>query len=119
MSKGLKLFILVLIFIGGVSAVVILFHDKNTPSQKDLVIETHKAVAQAKILFRVRLAGGVDMENGPCLSDDFMPDWVVDVVHTPRNEVDNLPDNQCPSFRSGKTTHFVELDTSGNLVRAR
>ena len=57
------------------------------------------------------------MSSGPCLSNGT--EWVVDVVHNPRQAVDDLPANQCPSYLSGLSKHFIELDLSGNLVRAQ
>lgn len=61
-----------------------------------------------------------DLSNGPCLSDNnpdwTISDWVCDVAHSPRQSVDNLPENQCSDFREGKAKHFVEVDTSCNLI---
>jgi hypothetical protein len=77
-----------------------------------------EAIRRAKELFAHRKAAGVDFSNGPCLSEEIMPDWCVDVAHNPRQAVDNFPDNQCRSHREGRVHHFVELDTDGNLIRA-
>jgi len=44
-------------------------------------------------------------------------DYAVDVVHVPRNEVDNKIENQCEDYRSGKARQFIELDQEGNIVR--
>lgn len=76
------------------------------------------AVSKAKDLFKQKLAEGTDMSNGPCLSNEIIPDWVVDVAHNPREAIDNQPGNQCSAFREGKAHHFVELDPMGNLIRA-
>jgi hypothetical protein len=63
-----------------------------------------------------------DLNNGPCLLDpDPYPDmsnWVCDIAHDPRQDVDNLPENQCSAFREGRAKHFVELDENCNLIRA-
>jgi len=32
--------------------------------------------------------------------------------------VDNKPENQCSAFREGKAKHFVEVNTSCELIRA-
>ena len=61
---------------------------------------------------------GKDVSNGPCLTNELTPDWVADLVHVPREAIDNLPENQCSAFREGKAHHFVELDLKGSLVRA-
>jgi hypothetical protein len=72
----------------------------------------------AQALFREKKAQGLDMSNGPCLAEEIIPDWCVDVAHSPREEVDNLPQNQCQSWRAGRVHHFVELDPDGNVIRA-
>jgi len=35
--------------------------------------------------------------------------WVCDIAHNPRTEEDNIPDNQCSSYREGKAKHFIEV----------
>lgn len=81
--------------------------------------EVDTAINQAKFLYSQRKAMHEDFSSGPCLSNALMPDWVVDIVHNPRLPIDDLPENQCPAYIQGKAHHFVELDTEGNLVRAR
>jgi uncharacterized protein YceK len=61
---------------------------------------------------------GVDLSNGPCLHEQIAADWVCDVAHNPRIEIDNRPENQCQSFSSGLAHHFVEVDDECNLIRA-
>ena len=73
-------------------------------------------VTKAKAVFAHAKARGIDMSRGPCLGL-IAPGWVVDVAHEPRQPVDDEPQNQCADFRSGKATHFVELDPQGNLIR--
>lgn len=62
------------------------------------------------------------LKNGPCLSiikpDWNINDWVCDVAHSPRQDVDNLPENQCSAYREGTAKHFVEVDPNCNLIRA-
>jgi hypothetical protein len=64
----------------------------------------------------------IDLSNGPCLSDDNpdwdVEDWVCDVAHSPREPVDNLPENQCQDYRERKATHFVEVDPDCNFIKA-
>lgn len=81
--------------------------------------EIDTAVNQAKHLYNQQKALGEDFSNGPCLSNALLPGWVLDIVHSPRQPVDNLPANQCSAYLEGRATHFVELDTEGNLVRAQ
>lgn len=64
----------------------------------------------------------LNLSNGPCLSDNNsdwnVTDWVCDVAHSPRQDIDNLPGNQCQAFRNGQAHHFVEVNTTCNLIRA-
>ena len=57
-------------------------------------------------------------ENGPCISDEIIKDWVCDVAHFPRIEEDNFPQNQCNAYRAGVAHHFVEVDTECNFIRS-
>lgn len=59
----------------------------------------------------------INMSNGPCLSNNITSDWVCDIAHNPRQDIDNLPENQCEAFRQGKAHHFVELDENCNIIR--
>ena len=47
-----------------------------------------------------------------------MPDWVADIAHDPRGDVDDEPENQCRRYRDGEASHFVELTPEGELIRA-
>lgn len=76
------------------------------------------AVTEAKALYALREGQGMDFSSGPCLSDNLLPDWVADIAHNPRQAVDDLTVNQCPSYVAGTNKHFVELDTEGQLIRA-
>ncbi|MFC1687477.1 hypothetical protein ACFL0L_02765 [Patescibacteria group bacterium] len=76
------------------------------------------AISKAKELWRAYSFSGEDLSDGPCLSNEVIPGWVADVVHDPRQAIDNDPANQCSAYRSGEATHFVELDIDGNLIRA-
>lgn len=77
------------------------------------------AIRRAMELYRQRQAEGMDLSNGPCLSEEVIPGWCVDIAHNPRQPIDDEPDNQCASFLEGRVSHFVELDPEGNLIRAR
>jgi len=73
-------------------------------------------------LCRIAHKEGVNLAPGPCLSDLYstgwdINDWVCDVAHAPRQPVDNLPQNQCSTFREGKAHHFVEVDENCNVIR--
>jgi len=85
--------------------------DQKIQADKDL------AVAQAKELYRQAIMEGIDLANGPCLSNNLIPDWVADIAHNPRLSIDDLPENQCSAFREGSAHHFVELDLEGNIIK--
>ncbi|TSC88260.1 MAG: Uncharacterized protein G01um10147_165 [Microgenomates group bacterium Gr01-1014_7] len=81
--------------------------------------EVETAVNQAKHLFGLEKQAGRDFSSGPCLSNALLPGWVLDIAHNPRQAIDDLPENQCSSYREGRALHFVELDPEGNLIRAQ
>lgn len=89
----------------------------NTNSVKQRVTK-EAAVAEAKAVYILQEGQGIDFTNGPCLSNNLLPDWVADVAHNPRQPVDDLPENQCRAYREGTAKHFVELDPEGQLIRA-
>ena len=68
-------------------------------------------------LYATKKQAGIDLTNGPCLGY-AADDWVVDIAHNPRQEIDDKPQNQCAEFRKGQAHHFIELDLDGNLIRA-
>ena len=79
--------------------------------------EKEAAAAAAVAAYERAVEQGVDMRNGPCLGE-IMDNWVADVAHDPRTELDDDPANQCEAYRSGEADHFVELDQDGNVIRA-
>jgi hypothetical protein len=44
---------------------------------------------------------------------------VADVVHSPRDPIDDLPENQCQAYLEGRAKHFVEIDVNGNIIRVK
>jgi hypothetical protein len=79
--------------------------------------ERDAAIAAARDAYDEAIEQGVDMSNGPCLGE-IKENWVADVAHEPREEIDDDPANQCEAYRKGEADHFVELDPEGNLIRA-
>lgn len=76
-----------------------------------------EALKNALNLYIAKKQAGVDFSMGPCLGK-IADDWVADIAHNPRFPVDDLPQNQCEDFRTGRAHHFIELDESGNLIRS-
>jgi hypothetical protein len=79
--------------------------------------ERDRAIVAARVAYEEEAAAGTDFADGPCLGV-VLENWVADVAHDPRQEVDDRPENQCEAFRSGEADHFVELDPDGELIRA-
>ena len=80
-----------------------------------------RAVSAAMKAYEQAKASGTDLADGPCIAEQLpgLSDWVADVAHDPRQPVDDEPGNQCKRFREGEAHHFVELDPSGQLIRAQ
>lgn len=66
----------------------------------------------------IKSSATLDLSNGPCLSNEIIEDWVCNVAHSPRHDVDNLPENQCEAFRNGTAHHFVEVDINCVFIKA-
>lgn len=67
------------------------------------------------------LEDGRDLGNGPCLLNPIpeYKDWVCDVAHDPRQvAIDNLPENQCSTYRDGSANHFVEVTPTCEFIRS-
>ena len=90
--------------------------DGDEPSED----ERDQAVAAAREVFANAEASGQDLEQGPCIAEELpdLADWVVDVAHDPRTDVDDDPANQCQRYGEGEASHFVELTPEGELIRA-
>lgn len=123
--KG-KLLILVLSVIAFVSLIIVYFHETNPFNaaikgkyKPGLSTEIDTMVGRSQKLYRDRKTIGVDFSTGPCLTNDLSPDWVADIVHNPRQSLDNLPENQCPAFLEGRASHYVELDLEGEVIRVK
>jgi hypothetical protein len=85
------------------------------PSQS----EQDRAALAARKAYERAAASGRDLDRGPCIAEILpgLPDWVVDIAHDPRIEIDDEPANQCRRYREGDASHFVELDPDGRLIR--
>ena len=115
MSRNHLVLLVASVIIVTASVVILLNNlgDKYTKS------EIESIVSHATSLYKEFEARGEILPNGPCLSNDLRPGWVVDLVHNPRSEIDDLEENQCRAYLEGRAKHFVELDLEGNLVRVK
>jgi hypothetical protein len=79
-----------------------------------------RAIAAAKQAYEEAVMRREDLDVGPCIAEELpgLPDWVADVAHDPREDVDDEPGNQCRRYREGEASHFVELTPEGELIRA-
>lgn len=93
--------------------------NKPVVYKKGASVTYDNAVSASFTLYKKMVSSGMDMSSGPCLTNDLMPGWVVDIVHSPREKMDDDPKNQCPAYLEGRAEHFIELDLNGNLVRVR
>lgn len=78
-------------------------------SQKPILL------AKARQRYLLTAQSHKDLTSGPCLGL-IADDWVLDIAHLPRQEIDNLPQNQCPDFLNGKAHHFIEMSPSGEVI---
>lgn len=124
-SKG-KLLILMLSVIAAVSLVIVYVHETNPFNaaikgnyKPGLSDEIDTMVGRAQKLYEDRKAIGMDFSTGPCLTNDLDQDWVADLVHNPRKDLDDWSENQCPAYLEGRAKHFVELDIEGEVIRVK
>jgi len=78
------------------------------------VLEQKEAINCASSLYDGEKVKGA-IFNSQCLGR--CGNYSVDIVHVPRIAEDNLAENQCLDFMEKKTSHFIELDNNGNVVR--
>jgi hypothetical protein len=88
----------------------------NNPKYSDYETEL---IARAKQIYKQKVEQGLDLKNGPCLSDELDGDWVLDISHDPREAIDDLLENECPAYRDGRAKHFIELDEEGRVIRLK
>ncbi|MBU1131024.1 hypothetical protein KJ840_02730 [Patescibacteria group bacterium] len=93
-------------------------------SNLNMALEYQIALQKAVEIYQRAVADGVDLSAGPCLANDLHgnPDysetmWVLDIAHYPREEVDDLPENQCSAYREGRARNFIEFNTEGQLIK--
>lgn len=119
MTRNIKLLVIVLFVITGVSLFTVLVNKRESSYKRGVSVEFDRAVNQAQALFQQKKRMGEDFSLGPCLTNDLMTGWVVDIVHNPRVAIDNEVRNQCQAYLEGRAKHFVELDLTGNVVRVQ
>lgn len=107
MKKIFGVALVCLVFISGCISTVQI----PEPTEKDI------AISRCIELCNWEKNRGRDLSNGPCLSENITNGWVCDVAHDPREEIDNLEENQCSEWQ--KTAfHFVEVTPECKFIRA-
>ena len=86
----------------------------NPASTPDYVLEQQEAINCSLNLYQEKKNEGM-VFSSQCLG--VCGNHAVDIVHVPRNEEDNLQENQCLDYREGIVNKFIELDKDGNVVR--
>lgn len=93
---------------------------QKVEQEKQVQQDRPEAIVKCQELCQnILFSDGQDFDRGPCLSNSIVTGWVCDVVHDPRQEIDNQLENQCDAFRQGTATHFVEIDGNCNLIKAQ
>ena len=92
-------------------------------SKLNMGLESQIAFQKSEEIYQQAVEQGLDLSNGPCLSNALhgnadYPEtmWVFDIVHEPRQEIDNQPENQCSAFREGKAKNYIEFSLEGELI---
>lgn len=79
-----------------------------------------RAIVAAKRLFAAKspTLEETSLAKGPCLSEEVVSGWCVDIAHDPRRSVDEERANQCRRYLDGDVDHLVELAPNGDFIRA-
>lgn len=80
--------------------------------------ERNLAISKAYNLYEEYKNSGTNFKSGPCLTNNLIEGWALDIVHDPKIAVDNEPQNQCSDYLYGRVGHIVELDINGRLIKA-
>jgi len=78
------------------------------------VYEQQEAINCAKELYHKENNLGVQFSS-QCLGK--CGNYSIDIVHFPRDSLDDLIQNQCEDYRNGITKNFIELNLNGEIVK--
>ncbi|MEM2822267.1 MAG: hypothetical protein QXE64_01605 [Candidatus Pacearchaeota archaeon] len=116
--KAHAYFVLILTFIAFI-ALILCSGCKEKLSEDRGLKEGTKELELCMAACLSALAKNQSLENGPCLLDPIEnSDWVCDIAHWPREQVDNLRENQCNAWHNGTAKHFIELTPECKFIRA-
>jgi hypothetical protein len=83
----------------------------NPSETPNYVLEQQEAISCAIEKFN----NLTEEANSQCLG--ACGNYTVDIVNVPRTTEDNLAENQCEDYASGKLAYFIELDKEGKIVK--
>ncbi|MEK9156083.1 MAG: hypothetical protein AAB360_02140 [Patescibacteria group bacterium] len=89
----------------------------NPPTKPAEVRAQEDLLVRARYLHEARKAE-LDYSSGPCLGE-VATDWVIDIVRSPRDAIDNLAQNQCEAYRNGDVGHLIEMTADGEVVKVK
>ncbi|VVB78318.1 Uncharacterised protein [uncultured archaeon] len=78
------------------------------------VLEQQEALFCADNKYRIAQDDRLEF-NSQCLGR--CGNYSVDIVHVPRTADDDLSQNQCEDYKNQVTSHFIELNNKGIIVR--
>ena len=87
--------------------------------------KTNSIASQCIALCQEALKENKNLSNGHCLSDNNsnwkIDNWVCDVAHSPRQDVDNQRENQCDKwwdgYQKGNAPYFTEVTPNCDFIR--
>ncbi len=86
-------------------------------SQKKIETVQADALRRAKKLYTDKKTARTDFEQSPCLSENMGDGYALDIVHNPREQIDDQI--VCSEFQQGKVRHIVEMTPDGNILRVQ
>lgn len=117
---GIVVLLVVLLFLRGnedswIKDVRGVYIKHGNPASRSYEAEIQQNIITCSLLlYDNKKAEGI-VFNSQCLGE--CGDYAVDIVHVPRDDIDNLAENQCADYATGKLGHFIELDKGGEIVR--
>ena len=87
-------------------------------AQKAPLLTSNTAIAACVQACEVGRANGKDLSAGPCLLNPVPQneDWVCDVAHNPRLDIDSNPRNQCSAYAYKSARYFIEVTPDCQLI---
>jgi hypothetical protein len=75
------------------------------------------AIRTSKKIYSDKKAQNTDFEKSPCLSEDMGNGYALDIVHNPREQIDDQ--TYCIGFQQRTVAHIVEMTPEGNILRVQ